>query len=148
MSVGDIPILPHELLCQSPIYNDNRWDVRPQFYRTGTAADVEWIRHPMQPPYLATDTPLMSYDLTIYKNAQGGFKPEVSPDPCIPYHTRYCSFNRTAWQYDHDTPSLVVPSLPCRNRGRTTLPDVACEDQEEFMARDPLSHALHTIHTT
>ena len=148
MSVRDLPILPHEQLCQSPIYNDNRWDTRPQFYRTGTAADLEWIHHPIQPPYLATDTPLMSYDLNKWKNEKGQFKPEVSPDPCIPYHTKYCSFNRMSWEYDHETPSLVIPSQPCRYRGKTTVPDIGCLDQQELMGRDQLTRALKVIRSS
>jgi hypothetical protein len=138
MSVSDIPILPHELLCQSPIFNDNRWDTRPQFYRTGAPADLEWIHHPIQPPY----------DLNKYKTAQGALKPEVSPDPCIPYHTRYCSFNKTAWEYDHETPSLIIPSQPCKFRGKTTVPDISCLDQQELMKRDQLTRNLRIINST
>ena len=148
MSVRDIPVLPHQELCQSPIYNDNRWDVRPHFFRTGAPSDIEWIQTPIQPPYLATDTPHMSYDLNKYKDAQGRFKPEVAPDPCIPYHTRYCSFNRPSWNYDHDTPSLIIPSQPCKYRGKTTLPDISCLDQQELMNRDQLTKNLRIINST
>lgn len=148
MSVRDIPTLPHDLLCQSPIYNDNRWDVRPQHFRRGKESDLEWINTPMQPPYMATDTPHMSYDLNKYKTPQGALKPEVAPDPCIPYHTKYCSFNRPAWEYDHSTPSLVLPKLPCKYRGKTTVPDIGCLDQQGIMNRDQLTNSLNYIHNT
>ena len=148
MSVLDIPNIPHELLCQSAIYNDTRWGARPKHFQTGTSADLGWIQTPIQPPYLATDTPLMSYDLNKYKDAEGRFKPEVSPDPCIPYHTKYCSFNQQSWVYDHTSPSLVEPSTrPCRFVGKTTVPDIGCIDQQELMKRDQLASSLRNIRT-
>lgn len=148
MSIGDLPILPELQLCQSPIYNDNRWSVRPQAFRTGTAADLDWITTPMQPPYLATDTPRMSYDLTTYTDKKGHLKPEVAPDPCIPYHTQYCTMNKPAWVYDHTSPSLILPKQPCKYWGKTSVPDVACLDQQEFMPRDQFAKRIRQIKTT
>lgn len=148
MSVQDISHLPHEYLCQSPIYNDTRWNARPQHFRRGTTADLDWMSTPIQPPYWASDTPLMSYDLNKWKDSRGQFKPEVSPDPCIPYHTKYCSFNRTAWEYDHTSPSLILPPVPCHWAGQTTVPDIGCLDQQNLMDRDRLAQAFRTIRTT
>lgn len=145
MSVRDVSDLPHEQLCKSPIYNDSRWNARPQHFQRGTAADLEWINTPLQPPYLATDTPLMSYDLNKWKDDKGQFKPEVSPDPCIPYATKYCSFNRTMYRYDHDSPSLFYSPKPCK---RIQLPDVSCLDQQELMKRDPVRSALENIRSS
>ena len=145
MSIQDASHLPHEQLCQSPIYNDSRWNARPQNFQRGTTSDLEWINTPIQPPYLSTDTPLMSYDLNKWKDANGNFKPEVSPDPCIPYHTKYCSFNSTKWEYDKTSPSLFISPKPCK---RMQVPDVSCLDQQEFMKRDTLKAALRNIRST
>lgn len=138
-------LLSHDTMCQSPIYNDTRWDVRPQHFRRGSPEDFEWIKTPLQPPYLATDTPHMSYNLNVYKNAQGGLKPEVTPDPCIPYHTQYCSFDRKAWTYDISQPSLVLPPRKCALYAKSTVPDVACMDQSNLMGRDLLAKNIQQI---
>jgi len=145
MSIRDASNLPHEQLCQSPIYNDSRWNARPQHFQRGTASDLEWIHTPLQPPYLSTDTPLMSYDLNKWKDSNGQFKPEVSPDPCIPYHTKYCSFNKTVWEYDHNSPSLFISPQPCK---RAKVPDVSCSDQQDLMKNDTFTKALRRIRST
>jgi hypothetical protein len=145
MSLHDASNLPHQELCHSPIYNDSRWNARPHFYQQGLPSDLEWINTPIQPPYLATDTPLMSYDLNKWKDAQGRFKPEVSPDPCIPYYTKYCSSNSCKWEYDHQSPSLILNPQPCK---RVRIPDVSCLDQQQLMNRDPLAKALLKIRST
>jgi hypothetical protein len=138
MSVNKLPILPHDYMCRSPIYNDTRWETRPQFNRQGNAGDNDWLEHPLQPPYFATDTPLMSYDLTMWKDFKGNFKPEVAPDPCDPYALKYCSFGKKTYVYDHDYPSLTLPPSPCSYMAKTLVPDVACLDQQDLMGKDRL----------
>ena len=141
MSINNLPLLTPQQQCQLPVYNDNRWSVRPQFYRQGNAGDFKWLDHPLQPPYFGTDTPLMSYDLNMWKDQQGDFKPEVNPDPCDPYALSYCSFGKKTYEYDHDYPSLNLPSttFPCSFRAKTSVPDVACLDQQNLMVDDRLN---------
>ena len=139
MSINKLPILPHNKMCMSPVFNDTRWEVRPQFYRHGNANDSEWLIHPLQPPYFGTDTPLMSYDLNMWKDKNGNFKPEVLPDPCDPYPLKYCSFGKSVYEYDHDYPSLTVPKLPCSFMAKSSIPDVACLDQSNLMGLDRMN---------
>lgn len=146
MSVKQLPVLPHLYQCQSSIYGDTRWDVRPQFNRQGNAGDAEWLAHPLQAPYFETDTPLMSYNLNLWTDKDGHLKPEVRPDPCYPTPTKYCSFSHPVWVYDHEYPSLVLPTKPCKElRGKTLVPDVACLDQQELMKKDQLSIMQNTL---
>jgi hypothetical protein len=140
MSVGSLPLLPHLYQCQSPIYADTRWDARPQHNRRGNAGDLEWLEKPLQAPYYETDTKLMSYDLSMWKDKQGDFRPEVLSDPCYPTPTKYCSFGHPVWVYDTEYPSLSLPTKPCSTwRGQTGVPDVACLDQQDLMSRDRLA---------
>lgn len=148
MSLRNIPILSHQEMCQSPIYGDTRWDARPQFNRQGNAGDLDWLQRPLQAPYYETDTALMSYNLNMWKDKQGNFKPEVAPDPCYPTPTKYCSFGKPVWVYDCTYPSLTLPKDPevCRAlAGKSTVPDIACLDQQELMKKDRLSHFLNAL---
>lgn len=132
--------------CASKRYNDSRWASRPQFARSQQAPDLEWLTKPLQPPYLATDTDLMSYDLNMYKNPDGSLKPEVTPDPCsYPTATQYESSNKTTYTYDRSYPSLTIPQQPCKYFARSTLPDIACIDQQNLMIRDTYASALRKI---
>lgn len=138
MSINQLPIFSHDKMCTSPFFNDSRWSVRPQFYRQGNAGDMEWLEHPLQPPYYGTDTDLMSYDLNMWKDKEGNFKAEVNPDPCDPYALKYCSFGKSVYEYDHDYISLSIPKIPCSYTGKNSIPDVACLDQSKMMGKDRL----------
>lgn len=143
--MNKLPLLPHQQMCQSPIYNDTRWSVRPQHNRHGNAGDAEWLQKPLQAPYYETDTNLMSYDLNAYRDSKGHFKPEVEPSPCAPAAIHYCSFGKPVYAYDHNHSSLTIPTQPCNFRGKTTVPDIACLDQTNLMDRDRLNEAMQAI---
>ena len=149
MSVKLLPgSLTPELNCVAPIYNDTRWGARPQHFTSGNAHDSAWLGReegPGQPPYYETDTPLMSYDLDMWKNPQtGDFRPEVLSSPCAPMATKYCSFGKPVYEYGH-YPSMTIPTQPCTYRGRTTVPDIACLDQQELEPRDRLTYFKNLI---
>jgi hypothetical protein len=145
MSYQYLPSTQHT--CDSPIYGDaiTRWSTRPQFYSSGNAGDMEWMKTPLQPPYLGTDMPHMSTDLNMYNevvNGKGRLKPEVTPDPCYPTPIKYFSFGKPVWRYDRNYPSLTIPYLPCTYRAKSTLPDVACLDQQQLSNKDRLNQNI------
>jgi len=132
MSVETLPLLSHNQMCQSPIYGDTRWDARPQHNRRGNAGDIDWVKRPLQAPYFETDVGLMSYNLNLWRDSKGNFRPEVLPDPCVPTATKYCSFGKSVWEYDKNYPSMTIPTQPCRYRGKTTVQDICALDQQEL----------------
>lgn len=136
MSIFSGDLLPTgKTLCGQPSYNDNRWTVRPHYYSSGKASDFEWLTNPIQPSYYETDVPDMSNDLNKYTeivNGRGRLKPEVASDPCYPTPLKYFSFGLASWRYDRNYPSMTIPSQPCIYRGKTSIPDVACLDQQQF----------------
>lgn len=144
MSTNLLPLQSHNEICATGDYNDSRWAARPQYNRQGNVSDLDWILHPLQPPYLGTFTPDMSYDTKMYVNKQGQFKPEVTSDPCsYPVAPKYTSFGKSVWEYDHTYPSLTLPKgKTCQYFAKDTLPDIACLDQQQLMKRDTYNKHL------
>jgi hypothetical protein len=140
----------HVLNCKSPHYFDTRWDARPQYYRQGNTTDIEWLKYPLQPPYQESDVHHMSSDINMWRNSQNQFKPEVAPDPCIPHATKYCSFGKSVWEYDSQYPSLthLHKGKSCHQlRGKSSIPDVACLDQQDKMKNDPYENNKNLLYT-
>ncbi len=145
MSVSKLPLLPHTQMCQSQIYNDTRFEARPQFYRQGNSHDGKWLDMPLQAPYYETDTPLMSYNLMLDREPSGIFKPLWNASPCAPMAIKYCSFGKSNYEYDHKFPSVTIPEQPCTFRAKTNVPDITCLDQQNLMEDDRLTLALKQI---
>ncbi len=121
---------------------NSMWDTRPQFYRQGNAGDLHWFHTPMQQPFY--DDKLMSYDLDRWSTKDGDFKPEVAPDPCIPYHVRYRSFGKTPYQYI-PPPHMIrlFSNEQCPFVGKSFVKDVACLDQQSLPNFKPLNVSIH-----
>jgi hypothetical protein len=134
----------NEPIWETTRFGDTRWGARPQYNNQFNSDDLDWLTHPLQPPYMETDVPDMTQDPFMYTqllpNGRRILKPEVAPDPCgYPTAIKYVSFGKPVWRYDRTFPSLTVPQQPCKYRGKTTVPDVACMDQQQLESRDRLN---------